>query len=262
METRSNKPWSAKEMQILLDLSAAGVPREDIGLRLGRTSKAVEVKLNKLRGQVKRTKEAVVVTDAKPFDLTDLFGDVEFGDERESLSTIVDAAFAEADEVEAEVKTNGKPKHYLYNAPFENKEHAKAMGARWDNKCWFVPDTLTGEDRKALIDAFGPTKYGYLDNKSKHKWLTFVPVDEPSPDRMDVKPKPKRVTQKKANVAVKATGNQTTAVGSPTVAVGNSTAAQRDADAHVYIIRVPKVLVAAVLVSVLVAAAWYVGKTY
>ena len=262
METRSNKPRSAKEMQILLDLSAAGVPREDIGLRLGRTSKAVEVKLNKLRGQVKRTKEAVVVTDAKPFDLTDLFGDVEFGDERESLSTIVDAAFAEADEVEAEVKTSGKPKHYLYNAPFENKEHAKAMGARWDNKCWFVPDTLTGEDRKALIDAFGPTKYGYLDNKSKHKWLTFVPVDEPSPDRMDVKPKPKRVTQKKANVAVKATGNQTTAVGSPTVAVGNSTAAQRDADAHVYIIRVPKVLVAAVLVSVLVAAAWYVGKTY
>ena len=111
METRSNKPWSAKEMQILLDLSAAGVPREDIGLRLGRTAKAVEVKLNKLRGQVKRTKEAVVVTDAKPFDLTDLFGDDEFGDERESSGTIVDAVFAEAEE--EEVKTNGKPKHYL-----------------------------------------------------------------------------------------------------------------------------------------------------
>jgi len=259
MKTRSNKPWSAKEMQILLDLSAAGVPREDIGLRLGRTSKAVEVKLNKLRGQVKRTKEAVVIADAKPFDVNALFGDDEFGDE--PLGTIVDAAFAEADE-EEEVKTNGKPKHYLYNAPFENKEHAKALGARWDNKCWFVPDTLTGEDRKALIDAFGPTKYGYLANKSKNKWLTFVPADEPSPDRVDVKPKPKRVTQKKASVTVKATGNQTTAVGNPTVAVGNSTAAQRDADAHVYIIRVPKVLVAAVLVSVLVAAAWYVGKTY
>lgn len=242
METRSNKPWSAKEMQILLDLSAAGVPREDIGLRLGRTSKAVEVKLNKLRGQVKRTKEAVVIADAEPFD--------------------IDALFAEADEEEEEVKTNGKPKHYLYNAPFENKEHAKAMGARWDGKCWFVPDTLTGKDREALIDAFGPTKHGYLDNKSKNKWLTFAPADEPSPDRVDVKPKPKRVTQKKASVTVKATGNQTTAVGNPTVAVGSSTAAQRDADAHVYIIRVPKVLVAAVLVSVLVAAAWYVGKTY
>ena len=240
MENRSNKPWSAKEMQILLDLSAAGVTREDIGLRLGRTSKAVEVKLNKLRQQVRRTNEATEIANAEPFDVNALFGD-------EPLGTIVDAAFAEADE--EEVKTNGKPKHYLYNAPFENKEHAKAMGARWDGKCWFVPDTLTGEDRKALIDAFGPTKYGYLDNKSKNKWLTFVPADEPSPGQLDVKPKPKRVTQKKAPTA----GNTT---------VSNSTAAQRDADAHVYIIRVPKVLVAAVLVSVLVAAAWYVGKTY
>ena len=235
MEARSNKPWSAKEMQILLDLSAAGVTREDVGLRLGRTSKAVEVKLNKLRQQVRRTNEATEIANAEPFDVA--------------------ALLAEADEIEAEVATSGNPKYYLRNAEYAQKEHAKAMGARWDNKCWFVPDTLTGEDREALIDAFGPTKYGYLTNKSKDKWLTFVPADEPSPGRVDVKPKPKRVTQKKAPTAGGATGHNN-------VAIGNSTAAQRDADAHVYIIRVPKVLVAAVLVSVLVAAAWYVGKTY
>ena len=218
---KSNKSWTSKELEQLISLKNEGFGYKDIADHLGRTEKAVQVKMSKWNKSMAQTsKRATALANKEPFDL--------------------DALVDGWDEPKPE-----KPKYYLRNAEYAQKEKAKAMGARWDTKCWFVPDTLVGAERELLISTFGPVMYGNHTTTGKHKWGSFVPADEPSPDPVDVKAKPKRVTQKKVQPVAKTTGTNNTAVGN-----------------EAFVIRIPKRLVWGVLVSALVVAAWYVGKSF
>ena len=229
---KSNKSWTSKELEQLISLKNEGFTYEDIAEHLGRTKKAVQVKMSKWNSSMAQTpKRATALADEEPFDI---------------------AALVDDKPVRAE------PKYYLRNAEYAQKEQAKAMGALWDTKCWFVPDTLVGTERELLISTFGPVMYGNHTTKGANKWASFIPAElddtkakvqsEPEPGRPHVQAKPKRVTQKKAQPVVESKRTDpkvTTAV-----------------DTNVFTIRIPKRLVWGVLVSALVAAAWYVGKTY
>ena len=231
---KSNKSWTSKELEQLISLKNEGFGYKDIADHLGRTEKAVQVKMSKWNNSMAQTsKRATALANEEPFDI---------------------AALVDWD---VEPKPE-KPKYYLRNAEYAQKEQAKAMGALWDTKCWFVPDTLVGAERELLISTFGPVMYGVHTAKGKHKWASFVPAElddtkakvqsEPDPGRSHVQAKPKRVTQKKVQPVVESkrtTGTKNTAVGS-----------------DAFTIRIPKRLVWGVLVSACVAAAWYVGKTY
>ena len=231
---KSNKSWTSKELEQLISLKNEGFGYKDIADHLGRTEKAVQVKMSKWNKSMAQTsKRATALANKEPFDL--------------------DALVDGWDEPKNPVRA--KPKYYLRHVTFETKEQAKAMGARWDGMCWFIPDTVTGEARKALTTEYGPVFYGNHSRKGKGQWDAFTPAElddtkakvqsEPDPGRSHVQAKPKAVTQKKAQPVVKTTGTENTAVGS-----------------EAFIIRIPKRLVWGVLVSALVAAAWYVGKTY
>jgi hypothetical protein len=231
---KSNKSWTSKELEQLISLKNEGFGYKDIADHLGRTEKAVQVKMSKWNKSMAQTsKRATALANEEPFDI---------------------AALVDWD---VEPKPE-KPKYYLRNAEYAQKEQAKAMGALWDTKCWFVPDTLVGAERELLISTFGPVMYGVHTAKGKHKWTSFVPAElddtkakvqsEPDPGRSHVQAKPKRVTQKKVQPVVESKRTDpkvTTAV-----------------DTNVFTIRIPKRLVWGVLVSACVAAAWYVGKTY
>ncbi|MAS59529.1 MAG: hypothetical protein CMQ07_00235, partial [Gammaproteobacteria bacterium] len=153
-----------------------------------------------------------------------------------------------------------KPKYYLRNASYGQKEDVKKLGARWDGMCWFVPDNLTGEARGKLISHYGPVHYGNHSKKGKGQWETFIFAGNVSPNattnsRGNIAPpvqaaktkaKTKPVKEKAVTQKSRTNPNITTAV-----------------DTHNYfVIRIPKVYVWVVITASLMAAAWYVGKTY
>ena len=234
---KSNKSWTSKELEQLISLKNEGFGYKDIADHLGRTEKAVQVKMSKWNNSMAQTsKRATALANKEPFDI---------------------AALVDWD-VEPKNSVRAKPKYYLRHVTFETKEKAKAMGARWDGMCWFIPDTVTGEARKTLTAEYGPVFYGNHSRKGKGQWDAFTPAElddtkakvqsEPDPGRSHVQAKPKAVTQKKAQPVVESTRTDpkvTTAV-----------------DTNVFTIRIPKRLVWGVLVSALVAAAWYVGKSF
>ncbi len=229
---KSNKSWTSKELEQLISLKNEGYTYKDIADHLGRTEKAVQVKMSKWNNSMAQTsKRATALANEEPFDIAALVDDK---------------------------PVRAKPKYYLRHVTFETKEQAKAMGARWDGMCWFIPDTVTGDARKALTTEYGPVFYGNHSRKGKGQWDAFTPAElddtkakvqsEPDPGRPHVQAKPKPVTQKKVQPVVESKRTDpkvTTAV-----------------DTSVFTIRIPKRFVWGVLVSALVAAAWYVGKTY
>ena len=228
---KSKTRWTAIDLERAIHLKNQGVKHQDIADALGRSIKSVDLKLHKWAKSMKEASEnAVALADDEPFDIAALIDDK---------------------------PKRAKPKYYLRRVAFEHKEDAKAMGALWDGMCWFIPDGVTGEAREALAAKYGPVCYGNHSARGKGQWSVFTFADEPKavkPDaeptraRSDVKAKPKAVTQKKVQPVVESkrtTGTHNTAVGSDE-----------------FTIRIPKRLVWGVLVSVLVAAAWYVGKTY
>ena len=235
---KSNKSWTSKELEQLISLKNEGSTYKDIADHLGRTEKAVQVKLSKWNRSIELEQLISLKNEGSTYE--EPFN--------EEIAALVDKWTAEDDEPKLD-----KPKHYLRNAEFAQKEQAKAMGARWDTKCWFVPDTLVGAERDLLILTFGPVMYGNHTTTGAHKWASFIPAEledtkakvqsEPDPGRSHVQAKPKRATQKKAQPVVES---------KRTVAV----------DTNVFTIRIPKRLVWGVLVSACVAIAWYVGKTY
>lgn len=158
-----------------------------------------------------------------------------------------------------------KPKYYLRNASFGQKEDVKKLGARWDGMCWFVPDNLTGEARGRLISKYGPVHYGNHSKKGKGQWETFtfagnVPLNSTTNSRGNIAPpaaaktkaKKKLVKPKSQQPAIKTTGTYNTAVGYNSAAVAH----------NYFVIRIPKVYVWFAITASLMAAAWYVGKTY
>ena len=172
-----------------------------------------------------------------------------------------------------------KPKYYLRNASFGQKEDVKKLGARWDGMCWFVPDNLTGEARGKLISRYGPVHYGNHSKKGKGQWETFTfadrvpnattnsrgniapksPKSVAFPAAAKTKAKKKLVKPKSQQPAVKTTGTYNTAIGSNPAAIGNNAVATGN---DAFVIRIPKVYVWFVITASLMAASWYVGKTY
>jgi len=228
---KSKTRWTAIDLERAIHLKNQGVTHQVIAESLGRSVKSVDLKLHKWAKSMKEASDnAVVLANEEPFDIAALLEDK---------------------------PKRAKPKYYLRRVAFEHKEDAKAMGALWDGMCWFIPDGVTGEAREALAAKYGPVCYGNHSARGKGQWDVFTFADEPkavkpdavpTPARSDVKAKPKAVTQKQVQPVVESkrtTGTHNTAVGS-----------------DAFTIRIPKRLVWGVLVSVLVIAAWYVGKTY
>ena len=228
---KSKTRWTAIDLERAIHLKNQGVTHQVIAESLGRSVKSVDLKLHKWAKSMKEASDnAVVLANEEPFDIAALLEDK---------------------------PKRAKPKYYLRRVAFEHKEDAKAMGALWDGMCWFIPDGVTGEAREALAAKYGPVCYGNHSARGKGQWDVFTFADEPkavkpdavpTPARSDVKAKPKAVTQKQVQPVVESkrtTGTHNTAVGS-----------------DAFTIRIPKRLVWGVLVSVLVVAAWYVGKTY
>lgn len=232
---KSKTRWTAIDLERAIHLKNQGVRHQDIAEALGRSIKSVDLKLHKWAKSMKEASDnAVVLANEEPFDIAALLEDK---------------------------PKRAKPKYYLRRVAFEHKEDAKAMGALWDGMCWFIPDGVTGDAREALAAKYGPVCYGNHSARGKGQWDVFVFADEPKVTaavdthsdaptraRSDVKAKPKAVTQKMVQPVVESKRPN------PDV-----TAA---VDTDAFTIRIPKRLVWGVLVSVLVAAAWYVGKTY
>jgi len=232
---KSKTRWTAIDLERAIHLKNQGVTHQVIAESLGRSVKSVDLKLHKWAKSMKEASDnAVVLANEEPFDIAALLEDK---------------------------PKRAKPKYYLRRVAFEHKEDAKAMGALWDGMCWFIPDGVTGEAREALAAKYGPVCYGNHSARGKGQWDVFTFADEPkvttavdthsdapTPARSDVKAKPKAVTQKTVQPVVESKRPN------PDV-----TAA---VDTDAFTIRIPKRLVWGVLVSVLVIAAWYVGKTY
>lgn len=232
---KSKTRWTAIDLERAIHLKNQGVTHQVIAESLGRSVKSVDLKLHKWAKSMKEASDnAVVLANEEPFDIAALLEDK---------------------------PKRAKPKYYLRRVAFEHKEDAKAMGALWDGMCWFIPDGVTGDAREALAAKYGPVCYGNHSARGKGQWDVFVFADDPkvtaavdthsdapTPARSDVKAKPKAVTQKIVQPVVESKRPN------PDV-----TAA---VDTDAFTIRIPKRLVWGVLVSVLVAAAWYVGKTY
>ena len=222
---KSKTRWTAIDLERAIHLKNQGVTHQVIAESLGRSVKSVDLKLHKWARSMKEASDnAIALANEEPFDIAALLEDK---------------------------PKRAKPKHYLRHVAFENKEDAKAMGALWDGMCWFIPDGVTGDAREALAAKYGPVCYGNHSARGKGQWDVFVfaddkPVEpdaEPTPARPDVKAKPKPVTQKQVQ---------------PVVESKRTEPMEPDA----FTIRIPKRFVWGVLVSVLVTAAWYVGKTY
>tara|TARA_R100001460_G_scaffold13112_11_gene29698 strand:- start:2624 stop:3334 length:711 start_codon:yes stop_codon:yes gene_type:complete len=227
----SNKSWTSKELETLITLRNDGFAYKDIANQLGRTEKSVQVKMAVWNKSMAQMSERAIEIIEEPFN----------------ISALVD-----------DKPVRAKPKYYLRHVTFDTKEQAKALGAKWDGMCWFIPDNVTGEAREVLTTEYGPVFYGNHSRKGKGQWDAFTSAElddinpkaqsKPDPGRAHVQAKPKRVTQKEAQPVVESTLTDpkvTTAV-----------------DTNVFTIRIPKRLVWGVLVSVLVVAAWYVGKNY
>ena len=82
-ESQTKKHWKMKEMQLLLELNSEGFTHKEIADHLGRSEKAVQLKISKIRSFVGPTKKASKKTkidlgmypipkeeDAEPFVLT------------------------------------------------------------------------------------------------------------------------------------------------------------------------------------------------
>ena len=82
-EPKTKKHWKMKEMQLLLELNGEGYTHKMIADHLGRSEKAVQLKISKIRSFVRPTKKAPRKTkidlgmypipkekDAEPFVLT------------------------------------------------------------------------------------------------------------------------------------------------------------------------------------------------
>ena len=268
--------FTNKEINELLTARIKGKPHAEIAASLGRTPKSVRAKtyaMNKIAPLPTTLAELAenfdVWTAKKPTgrpkkplkSLDEILDGWDEADEPAKKATV--QAFKDPNLTDEEVvqvfkkpptgTIRAKPKYYLRNASYGQKEDVKKLGARWDGMCWFVPDNLTGGERGKLISHYGPVHYGNHSRKGKGQWETFTFADNVSPNSttkpvqaVKTKAKTKPVKEKAATQKPRTNPNITTAV-----------------DTHNYfVIRIPKVYVWVVITASLMAAAWYVGKTY
>jgi hypothetical protein len=278
--------FTNKEINELLTARIKGKRHAEIAASLGRTPKSVRAKayaMNKIAPLPTTLEELAENFDVwtqknpkgrpkKPLkSLDEILDGWDEADEPAKKATV--QAFKDPNLTDEEVvqvfkkpptgKIRAKPKYYLRNASYGQKEDVKKLGARWDGMCWFVPDNLTGEARGKLISHYGPVHYGNHSRKGKGQWETFTFADNVSPNattnsRGNIAPaaktkaKTKPVKTKSQQPAVKTTDTYNTAVGYNSAATAH----------NYFVIRIPKVYVWVVITASLMAAAWYVGKTY
>ena len=245
---KSNSRWSSADVSTLCRLASNGVTSEDIGNELGRSPKAIQQKVSKMRKQVSGIPTMTYKRKAK-------------------ATATIEELFPEP---KTEIKAN--PKNYLRHVTYNNKEEAKKLGALWDGMCWFIPNTVQGEARLELEALYGPSAYGNHSRRGKGQWDTFISAvidadvqlddilfgddedipeakveeirkDEPVPGNTYVKPKPKRVTQKVAPVGSRRT------VTEPTYP-------------HHITVRIPKVLVAGAILAAVGVCGWFIGRGF
>jgi len=238
--------FTNKEINEMLTARIKGKRHAEIAASLGRTPKSVRAKtyaMNKIAPLPTTLEELAenfdVWTQKKPTGRPKK--------ERSAVQSILDGWF-EADEPTKEVTVQAfkdpnltdeevvqvfnSSKIIYLDCPFIEKDRAKALGAKWDfsKKMWFIYDNMD------------PTPFA--------EWLpnsTTKPVPA-----VKTKAKTKPVKPKSQQPAVKTTGNKNTAVGYNSSAVAH----------NYFVIRIPKVYVWVVITASLMAAAWYVGKTY
>lgn len=272
--------FTNKEINELLTARIKGKRHAEIAASLGRTPKSVRAKayaMNKIAPLPTTLEELAenfdVWTAKKPTgrpkkplkSLDEILDGWDEADEPTKEVTV--QAFKDPNLTDEEVvqvfkkpptgTIRAKPKYYLRNASYGQKEDVKKLGARWDGMCWFVPDDLTGEARGKLISHYGPVHYGNHSRKGKGQWETFTFADNVSPNA---------TTNSRGNIApagktkAKTKPVKEKAVTQKSCTNPNITAA---VDTHNYfVIRIPKVYVWVVITASLMAAAWYVGKTY
>jgi len=287
--------FTNKEINELLTARIKGKRHAEIAASLGRTPKSVRAKayaMNKIAPLPTTLEELAenfdVWTQKKPTgrpkkvrtpldEILDGWFDADEPAKKATVQAFKDPNLTDEEVVQVFKKPptgtiRAKPKYYLRNASYGQKEDVKKLGARWDGMCWFVPDNLTGEARGKLISHYGPVHYGNHSRKGKGQWETFTFADNVSPNattnsRGNIAPpvaaktkaKKKLVKTKSQQTAVKATGTYNTAIGNNPAAIGNNAVATGN---DAFVIRIPKVYVWFVITASLMAAAWYVGKTY
>lgn len=243
---KSNSRWSSADVSTLCRLAANGVTSEDIGGELGRSPKAIQQKVSKMRKQVSGIPTMKYKRKAK-------------------TTATIEELFPEPT-----TAIKAKPKHYLRQVTYYNKEEAKKLGALWDGMCWFIPDKVQGEARLTLEALYGPSAYGNHSRRGKGQWAAFtyasidlqlddilfgddedipeaeveeIRKDEPVPGNTYVKPKPEPVTQKVAPVGSRRTATE------PTYP-------------HHITVRIPKVLVAGAILAAVGVCGWFMGRGF
>jgi len=245
--------FTNKEINELLTARIKGKRHAEIAASLGRTPKSVRAKayaMNKIAPLPTTLEELAenfdIWTQKKPTgrpkkvrrSLDEILDGWDEADKPTKEVTV--QAFKDPNITDEEVVQVFNSSKIIYlDCPFIEKDRAKALGAKWDfsKKMWFIYDNMD------------PTPFA--------EWLpnsTTKPVPATK-----TKAKKKLVKPKSQQPAVKTTGTYNTAIGNNLAAIGNNAAATGN---DAFVIRIPKVYVWFVITASLMAAAWYVGKTY
>lgn len=238
--------FTNKEINELLTARIKGKPHAEIAASLGRTPKSVRAKayaMNKIAPLPTTLEELAenfdVWTAKKPTgrpkkplkSLDEILDGWDEADEPAKKATV--QAFKDPNLTDEEVVQVFNSSKIIYlDCPFIEKDRAKALGAKWDfsKKMWFIYDNMD------------PTPFA--------EWLPNATTKPVQAAKTKAKTKP--VKPKSQKPVVKTTGNKNTAVGYNSAATAH----------NYFVIRIPKIYVWAVITASLMAAAWYVGKTY
>jgi hypothetical protein len=232
--------FTNKEINEMLTARIKGKRHAEIAASLGRTPKSVRAKayaMNKIAPLPTTLEELAenfdVWTQKKPTgrpkkvrrSLDEILDGWDEADEPTKEVTV--QAFKDPNITDEEVVQVFNSSKIIYlDCPFIEKDRAKALGAKWDfsKKMWFIYDNMD------------PTPFA--------EWLpnsTTKPVQATK-----TKAKTKPVKEKAGTQKPRTNPNITTAVNTH----------------NYFVIRIPKVYVWVVITASLMAAAWYVGKTY
>jgi hypothetical protein len=172
-------------------------------------------------------------------------------DKKAPLPTTL-AELAENFDVWAKRKPTGRPKKSLksLNEILDGWDEADEPTKEVTVQAFKDPN-LTDEE---VAQVFKKPPTGKIWAKPNHRSpnATTNSRGNIAPPAAKTKAKTKPVKTKSQQPAVKATGNLTVATGNDAIATGNDA----------FVIRIPKVYVWVVITASLMAAAWYVGKTY
>ena len=254
--------FTNKEINEMLTARIKGKRHAEIAASLGRTPKSVRAKIyamNKIAPLPTTLTELAENFDVwtqkkstgRPKKVRDpLHAILDGWDEAdEPTKEVTVQAFKDPNLTDEEVAQVFNSSKIIYlDCPFIEKDRAKALGAKWDfsKKMWFIYDNMDPTPFAEWLPN-SITKPVQTPNATTNSRGNIAP-----PAAAKTKAKKKLVKPKSQQPAVKTTGTYNTAVGYNSAAVAH----------NYFVIRIPKVYVWVVITASLMAAAWYVGKTY